>query len=73
MQKKSQVNNHTKDDFLNEVEDLKKKYKQAKEKLAWVEDNFEEGLIEDEMRSYATQIKAIKQQLAQVESSEKKA
>ncbi len=72
MQENNQIDIDKKDDFLREVEELKKKYKSTKAKLAWVDDNFEEGLIEEEMDKYATQIRALKQKLAQIESSETK-
>lgn len=62
-----------KEAYLAEVEALKKKYKARREDLEFADDDFEEGLILEEMEKYRQNIKEIKLKLAQIEDVNKEA
>jgi len=70
MQENKHIDIEKKDDYLSEVALLKKEYKSYKEKLAWVDDNFEEGYLEEKMEHYATKIRALNKKIASIKSEE---
>ncbi len=59
-----------KEKLLEEVEKLKKLYKKKKEELEFADDEFEEGLIFEEMEECRQNIKKIKKVLAQMRKSD---
>ncbi|MCH9814768.1 MAG: hypothetical protein K0U47_12590 [Epsilonproteobacteria bacterium] len=62
-----------KDEYLAQVEDYKKKYKDKKSELEWADDEWEESVIEDEMNKYAARIKLLNQQIAAIQQVESRA
>jgi flagellar biosynthesis chaperone FliJ len=57
----------------DEVATLKQTYKSYREKLTWVEDTFEEGIIEEKMQHYASKIKTLNKEIAALEDQPKEA
>jgi len=70
MQKNNQIDIH---DYITEVDALKIRYKSMKKKIEWVDDDFEEEMIQEKMDEYATKIRALNQKIASLESTEKQA
>ena len=64
MKENNHINHETLKTMQDEVATLKQTYKSYKEKLTWVEDTFEEGIIEEKMDHYATKIRALNQKIA---------
>ena len=56
------------DELLRTVEALKKAYKKEKEKFEWVENDYEESLIVEEMDRIKTKIKDLKKKIEKGES-----
>jgi hypothetical protein len=73
MQENRQIDIEKKDNYITEIDALKIRYKSLKKKIEWVDDNYEEEMIQEKMKEYATQIKTLKQKLAAIESTEQKA
>jgi hypothetical protein len=63
-----------KDEYLAQVTEFKKKYKDKKSELEWADDEWEESVIEEEMNKYASRIRLLNKRLAviqQIESGER--
>ncbi len=59
-----------KDEYLAQVTEFKKKYKDKKSELAWADDEWEESVIEEEMNKYASRIKLLNKRLATIQELE---
>lgn len=57
--------------YQNELETHMKKYRDKKSELQWVDDEFEESLIVQEMELYAKKIRHLKQVLKRIEEQQK--
>ena len=55
--------------YERELEACMQKYKDKKSELKWVDNDFEESLIEQEMETYARKIKNLKQILGTISSA----
>ncbi len=55
--------------YERELEACMQKYKDKKSELKWVDNDFEESLIEEEMKKYATKIRNLKHALGRAENS----
>lgn len=62
-----------KDEYLAQVADYKKKYKDKKSELEWADDEWEESVIEEEMNKYAARIKFLNNQIAEIQQQESRA
>ena len=56
------------DELLRTIEVLKKAYKKEKEKLEWVEDDYEVSLVVEEMDRIKAKIKDLKKKIEKGES-----
>ena len=59
-----------KEEYLAQVAEFKKKYKDKKSELEWADDEWEESVIEDEMNKYASRIKLLNQRIAAIKEKE---
>jgi hypothetical protein len=62
-----------KDEYLAEVVELKKKYKDKKSEIEWADDEWEESVIEEEMNKYASRIRLLNSRLASISDVESRA
>ncbi len=61
-----------KDEYLTQVTEFKKKYKDKKSELKWADDEWEESLLEEEMNKYASRIKMLNRRLEAIKAIESK-
>ncbi len=73
MQENNKIDITKKDAYITEVATLKIKYKTTKEKLGWIDDSWEEELIQNEMDKYAQNIRELNRHIASIEEIEKHA
>ncbi len=59
-----------KEEYLAQIVEFEKKYKDKKSELRWADDEWEESAIEDEMNRYAARIKDLNQRVAAIEELE---
>ena len=59
-----------KDEYLAQVTEFKKKYKDKKSELEWADDEWEESVIEEEMNKYASRIRLLNKRLAAIKELE---
>jgi hypothetical protein len=59
-----------KDEYLAQVTEFKKKYKDKKSELEWADDEWEESVIEEEMNKYASRIRLLNNRLAAIQQVE---
>lgn len=55
------------EEYIAQVEEFKKRYKDKKSELEWADDEWEESIINDEMQKYANKIKSLNQQIAAIQ------
>ena len=58
-----------KDLYQHELDVTMQRYRDKKSELLWVDDEFEESLIQQELDTYANRIRSLKQALAKMETS----
>jgi len=59
-----------KDEYLAQVTEFKKKYKDKKSELEWADDEWEESVIEEEMNKYASRIRLLNKRLLAIKEME---
>ncbi len=59
-----------KDEYLAQVTEFKKKYKDKKSELEWADDEWEESVIEEEMNKYASRIRLLNKRLVAIKEME---
>ena len=59
-----------KDEYLAQVTEFKKKYKDKKSELEWADDEWEESVIEEEMNKYASRIRLLNKRLVVIQQLE---
>jgi hypothetical protein len=70
MQEENELDITKKDDYIQEVAQLRVKYKENKEKLDWAEDDMEEFFIQEEMDKYASSIRGLNKKIASIQKEE---
>jgi len=61
-----------KGEYLEQVTEFKKKYKDKVSELKWADDEWEESVIEEEMNKYASRIKMLNMRLEAIQKIELK-
>ena len=59
-----------KDEYLAQVTEFKRKYKDKKSELEWADDEWEESVIEEEMNKYASRIRLLNKRLLAIQEIE---
>ena len=60
----------TKEEFLVEIEKLKRKYKKKKEELEFADNDVDEGFVREVLDRYKRQIKKLKEEMENLTQSQ---
>ncbi len=63
----------TKEEFLAEIEKLKRKYKKKKEELEFADNDVDEGFVREVLDRYKQQIKRLKEEMENLTQSQTQA